>query len=210
MSEVDLIPNSYRRLQSHIRLLKILAGAVVVTVTIAGLVIISFNHGIKRLHLEVAELQQQKNVSMQQRDQLVRIQEAKTKYGNQLDLLNKLRGGATVGHMFKVIDRALADENLWFLHWRLMRGDVQDIQEGNVKPASNTAGNFLLGGKQKGIEMIIKGQAQDYESLSRFVNNLLGQPEIKNVRVVNTSLRRYTSSTVVDFNLSVHVRQQDA
>ncbi len=210
MSEVDLIPNSYRRLQSHIRLLKIFAVAVLVIVSIAGLFFIYLNHEIKSLHQEVAELQQQKNVSVQQRDQLVRIQEAKTEYGHQLDLLNKLRGGATVGRMFQVIDRALADEKLWFLNWRLTRGDVQGVAKGKPQPASSTANSFLLSKNEKGTEMAIKGQAQDYETLSRFVNNLLGQPEIHGVRVLKSSLRRYTKSSVVDFDLSVDVRQEGA
>ncbi len=210
MSDVDLIPSSYRRLQSHIRLLKNLAVAVVVIVMIAGMVLLYLNHEITQLHAEVAEFQKKKNITVRQNEQLVGLQEAKTKYGNQLELLNKLRRGATVGSMFQVIDNALADENLWFLQLRMTRADVLVVQGVKPQPTSNTGKSAPVADKEKGIEMIIKGQAQDYETLSRFVSNLLDQPEIKGVRVLNSSLRHYTTSSVVDFNLSVDVRQEGA
>ncbi len=210
MSEVDLIPSSYRRLLSHIRLLKNLAVTVVGIMIIAGMMFIYLNHEITRLHMEVAEFQEKKNVSVRQNEQLVRLQEAKMKYGKQLELLNKLRRGATVGLMFQVIDNALAEENLWFLKLRMTRADVLVAQGVKPQPTSNTGVSVPLTEKEKGIEMVIKGQAQDYETLSRFVSNLLDQREIKGVRILNSSLRRYTTSSVVDFDLSVDVRQEGA
>jgi len=189
MSEIDLIPNSYRRMQSNIRSLKILTVVLVVIVVVSGLIFMYVNQEASRLNLEITELQQQKNISVQQNIQLAGLEEARKKYSRQLELLNTLRSGATVGRMFLVVDQALADENLWFLQWQLRRGNAQGLLQG------------------KETEMTIKGQAQDYESLSRFVNNLLGQPEIKHVRVLKSTLRRYTNSSVIDFDLIVHVRE---
>jgi len=67
MSDVDLIPNSYRRRQSHIRSLKMLMLVVVAIMLVSGFVYAFFNHKIDQLQQDVAELQRQKNVSVQTR-----------------------------------------------------------------------------------------------------------------------------------------------
>ena len=51
--------------------------------------------------------------------------------------------------------------------------------------------------------MKIAGQAQDHVALSEFVQRLIKQPAIRDVRVRNTSLRRFTLETVVDFDLAI-------
>jgi hypothetical protein len=51
--------------------------------------------------------------------------------------------------------------------------------------------------------MEISGQALDHSSFSNFIKNLTNQPEIDDVKIVNTSLRNYTDSQVVDFRIIV-------
>ena len=62
-------------------------------------------------------------------------------------------------------------------------------------------------------QMNIQGQALDHSAMSEFVLNLTLQPEIENVRIVNTSLRKSNNETkLVDFSLDIIVslRQSSA
>ena len=54
--------------------------------------------------------------------------------------------------------------------------------------------------------MEIHGQAVDHSTLARFVSQLLDQPRIEQVRVVNTRVRPFATIEVVDFELAVVVR----
>ncbi len=113
--------------------------------------------------------------------------------------------------MFSTIDRSLAGDELWFLNWRFRRAGV------SVGPDQKTrnSGYFVVmpqGEQQSASQawqiethMQIKGQAIDHSALSRFVKSLFEQPEIHNVRVLKTSLRRYAATSVVDFDLAVVV-----
>jgi hypothetical protein len=51
--------------------------------------------------------------------------------------------------------------------------------------------------------MTIKGQAKDHAALSRFVRKLFEQPEIQDVRILNTS--RLSDERIVNFDLAVTV-----
>ncbi len=54
--------------------------------------------------------------------------------------------------------------------------------------------------------MEIRAQALDHSSLARFVRRLVEQPEIDEVRVLNTRVHTNASSPLVDFELAVLVR----
>jgi len=53
--------------------------------------------------------------------------------------------------------------------------------------------------------MNIQGQALDHSAMSEFVLNLTQQPEIENVRIVNTRLNRSDLEKLVDFSLDIIV-----
>ena len=53
--------------------------------------------------------------------------------------------------------------------------------------------------------MTIQGQALDHVAMSKFVLNLTQQPEIENVRIVNTRLNESGAAKLVDFGLDIVV-----
>jgi len=53
--------------------------------------------------------------------------------------------------------------------------------------------------------MTIRGQALDYSALSGFVSRLLERPEIEDVRVLRSTLKKQRDSRLVEFNLAVTV-----
>ena len=54
-------------------------------------------------------------------------------------------------------------------------------------------------------QMTIQGQSMDHSALSEFVLNLTRQPEIENVRVVNTQLSEVNNIKLVNFSLEIVV-----
>ena len=53
--------------------------------------------------------------------------------------------------------------------------------------------------------MEVSGQATDHEALSSFVRRVLQQPQIGDVRILNTQQQVIMDKTVVDFKLVIMV-----
>ena len=72
--------------------------------------------------------------------------------------------------------------------------------------------NFRLGEECRMAKLqhvlVIRGQARDHSALSRFVRRLFEQPEIQDIRILNTSLA--DNREFVDFNLAVTVNSNGA
>lgn len=163
----------------------------------------------QKLKHEASSLQKQKDITVQQRTALIQIQEQQSKLQQQWKLLQGLRSGAAVKIMFEMIDSALSDD-VWFLSWKFKR-------TGLAQPRAKTInkGYFIVVPRGQAItitnntrlqtNMEITGQARDHSALSDFVQRLFKQPEIQDVRVVKTALRRYTRRNVIDFDLDVIV-----
>ncbi len=211
MAEFDLIPEDYRiRLQRE-RWLKRFGFALLGLVTLhaAGYGTLVYAKGL--VTSEVEKLQEMRTITKQQTAELVKLREQKEQYEYQWRLLTGLRSGTTAERMFSTIDRALTGDELWFLNWRFRRAGV------SVDPDQKglNSGYFVVMPKEQQhsdsqawqieTHMEIRGQALDHSALSRFVKSLFEQPEIHNVRVLKTSLRRYPVTSVVDFDLAVVV-----
>ncbi len=58
--------------------------------------------------------------------------------------------------------------------------------------------------------MTLQGKSMDHSALSEFVLNLTRQPEIENVRIVNTRLGKAQNQTrLVDFSLDIIVSSRE-
>ncbi len=211
MTEVDLIPSDYRLKCWFGRALKKLGIAFTVLVLCTLLAFVTVRQGLQRVTGEVEALQSQQAISTRQRDELARLNETRTRYQRQLELLQGLRSGAAAVSMFETIDRSLSGNDVWFLNWEFRRaGHLVSEKEQTV----NT-GYFIVLPADKGkknkeawrieTHMSIKGQARDHSALSQFVQRLLLQAEIQDVHVLNTDLRRVDDTPVVEFDLAVIV-----
>lgn len=212
MAELDLIPTDYRellRLRAWLLRIGVLAalGLMLLLVSRGALAL-----GIRGEEREVARLRAEEALAIDRRGKLERLSATGERLQGRLDLLSSLRGGVAARDMFVAVDRAL-DGRTWLLDWRFRRaGEWVD------KPDEAVSTGYFLVVPQSGEQeerawrlethMEMKGQAFDHSALARFTRSLLEQPEVEDVRVLNTRMRSYTESDVVDFELAVVVRSQ--
>ena len=213
MADIDLIPQDYRarlQLQSGVKRTIIV---MVLMVIIAAALFAVFNYLATAVERDIATLQQRQAITTQQHEALTQLNEKKKSLDHQLELLNGLRSGASAPAMFIAIDRAITGGDVWFQDWQFQRAG-SSVEE-PAEPASN--GYFIImpasSGKQAAAwkietHMTIRGQARDHSALSRFVRQLFEQPEIQDVRILNTSL--VANREFVDFNLAVTVNSRGA
>ncbi len=213
MRDIDLIPASYRKQQAHKRQL-IRAGSVLGTVV---LVCVGGRLGLayltEQINTEIDTLQVQQTMTTQQRDQLAALQAQRKDSAQQLRLLQGLRSGTAAENLFRIIDRVLIPNEVWFQIWEFRRAGV--VQGGGSKAQP---GYFVITTDNASVSepwhvethMKIAGQARDHVALSEFVQRLVQHPAIRDVRVRNTALRRFTLETVVDFDLAIVIDSEIA
>ena len=214
MRELDLVPGDYRRaLELRARTLRFAALYLcLVVVIIAARVALSY--GVSSRHESVTALEQALAVEAQQQAELQTLRVGAEDARRRIEILAGLRGGIAAKQMFAVVDRA-TDGNVHFKEWRFARAgelvepDPQAVHAGyfvvlpmGEEPDSRKKAWMLR------TTMEIHARAPDHTSLARFVRRLLEQPEIDEVRVLNTRSRSGTSSEPVDFELAVAVRTQ--
>ena len=212
MIDIDLIPADYRarlRMQDWARYMLITV-VIVLLVSISGY--FALDNMNTALAAEISDLQGEQQITEAQRGVLTNLNEEKTHYANQLSFLTGLRSGTAAQEMFKTVDHALDGEEVWFLDWEFRRaGTAVETRE---ETSSN--GYFIIIPASSGEDtsetwkiethMTITGQAKDHAALSRFVRKLFNQPEVEDVRILNTS--RMSDTRVVNFNLAVSVNSQ--
>lgn len=212
MTDIDLIPGGYReRLRLHYWARQmVIAVSVVLVSSIAGYFTLEYIN--KTISADIAGLQDKQQISELQRGALTKLNETKTLYLSQLSFLTGLRSGTAAPEMFKTIDQALPDKEVWFLNWEFRRAGSAVEKKQNI--ASNgyfivipaTDGNETAENWKIETHMTIKGQAKDHAALSRFVRELFNQSAIQDVRILNTS--RVNNASVVNFDLAVTVNSQ--
>ncbi len=214
MYELDLIPASYKER------LKIKRWCHQFALVLAGLLIVVFSlkfailNKTTVLNSKIAVLQRDKQTSIEQQQKYDALVSQETKLRNQLEILNGLRGGPSAKQILLAVDRVMQND-IWFTQWSFIRaGEITQVQ-----PATVQTGYFIIIPQETNASpnqqawkldthMEISGQALDHSSLSGFISNLIKQPEINDVKVINTSLRSYTSSQVVEFKLVVIINNQ--
>ena len=209
MSDIDLIPQAYRtrrwqsRFMNHTALLLGgLLGILILVSSALGVVTANANS-------RVEALQHRQMVTAQQRADLERLNAQKAELKRQFRLLSGLRSGAAAGDMFVTIDRALTSDDVWFLEWQFQRAgvmageEVRTVNTGYFIVVPDGAERLAANDLRVQTHMTIRGQARDHSALSSFVRRLFAQPEIDDVRIHRTSLRRSNQTSTVDFDLAV-------
>jgi cell division protein FtsB len=214
MVDIDLIPGDYRiRIWLQGRA-KLFAAAIASLLVITAIAYTAMQFTTGKLTGRISELQKQQAISAQQSDAITRLSENKQSLEHKLALLNSQRSGAAAQEMFATIDRAMSEGDVWFENWEFRRAGTSVEQKEEI--SSNgyfiilPAGNDATDGPAWKIEthMTIKGQAKDHSALSRFVRRLYKQPEIHNIKILNTTTP--ANLNVVDFNLAVTVNSSGA
>jgi cell division protein FtsB len=210
MAELDLIPSDYRRSRWQQRWLRVMASNALAMVLGMTLIYGFLTYQAADLRDRTQVLEQQRAVTVQQRAELEKLDALKRRLTQQLTVLNGLRSGAPAEMVFLTIDRALANDQLWFVDWEFRRAGVivpedqaQTVETGYfiVVPKDQAVGE--RGGWGVQTQMTIRGQALDHAALSRFVDRLFAQDAVVDVRVQRTSLRRQRETDVVEFDMTV-------
>lgn len=213
MSEIDLVPSSYRqflRIRRWIRNFGFIYGVLIAAI-VASKVLLSF--GIDAEASAIERLKADKRLVLNKKTKSDQLQEDRSTLEKRLAVLNTLRGGPPVRDVFLSIDRAM-HEDVWFLDWKFMRAG--EFVEGKSK--SVNTGYFIVvpedgsGSKERAwrvqTHMEIKAQALDHSSLADFVRRLSEQRVFDDVKVLTTRVHRYPAAQVVDFELAVIVGGQ--
>ncbi len=214
MHDFDLIPKDYRdwlwRRRFVVRVLWLQA---LLALLIGGL---ALTLALQARHMEqrLAALQQQRNISALQREQLVALGEVHRQLQQEVRFMEGLRSGIAATALLKAVDKALVDEGVWFLRWSFLRegtlmqeASASEVKEGYfiVLPSQAAQQDSQRQVLQFDTRMSVKGQAFDHAALSAFIRRLLEQPQVSDAYLKRTSVREYTMSQVVDFDLEVVV-----
>lgn len=209
MTEIDLIPQSYRTERWQRRWLMrfgvVLSAILVLHVTAYAVL----HDRIENTEADITRLRMQQSVTEQQRVDIETLTGREAESKRQLDLLEGLRSGGAAQQLFLVVERALVSDDLWFVDWRFQRSGVL-IDDPDI--AVNT-GYFIVVPAdtqpqeprpwQVQTHMTIRGQSRDHSALSAFVKGLFAQPEIEDVHLGRTTRSQNEASAVVDFDLAV-------
>jgi hypothetical protein len=210
---MDLIPEDYRRSIEQMQLLQRWGLAILVYLGLAVAISFGLNYMADRYQQDIEVLEKKKAISSHQRGILQELEKERSMLMAKREVLEKLRGGALAEDMFVNIDKALTGNDVWFKSWSFVRAGSKTREEDK---GVNT-GYFIVIPKGERtskkdneawkiqVHMEISGQATDHEALSSFVRRVIQQPQIADVRILNTQKRDQNNSTVVDFKLVVMV-----
>jgi hypothetical protein len=209
MSEIDLIPAFYRK---RVLFTKWVKQALLALTAITGVIVsatLALHAYTEDVELELKELQAQKRISTQQRNELEKLNTRKKALTQQLDLLAGLRSGLAVEQLFVTVDKALSKDDVWLTNWRFRRAGTVVEKD----PKTVNMGYFIVIPNDERPQqeetwkietnMKIQGQALDHSALSEFVSNLVEQPEIQTVRVVRTDQISLQGHKLVNFSLDI-------
>lgn len=212
MNEIDLFPDDLRQQLLLTRWFKLAAIIIVLLSLAIGGGFILLREVNAQVDEEIRQFQNQREISNANRQQLKQLDQQKQDLQQQLNLLSGLRSGASAEQMFVMIDRALPGPEVWLTNWKFRRAGTQV----KATPETVSTGYFIVipaGSSARQEEtwkiethMNIQGQARDHSAISEFVLNLTRQPEIENVRIVNTRLGQPVNEIkLVDFSLDIIV-----
>ena len=211
MNEIDLFPDELRKQLLFARWFRFTGYTVVLLTILSVVAFVLLREASARIEEQIQYFQSQREITTANRRQLEQLNQQKSDLQQQLDLLGGLRSGASAEQMFLMIDRALPGPDVWLTNWKFRRAGTpidqrqQAVSTGYfiVIPADNQ--NRPAETWQIETHMTIQGQALDHSAMSRFVLKLTQQPEIENVRIVNTRSNQGKRVRLVDFSLDIVV-----
>ena len=213
---MNLIPEDYKRYLQQLLMLQRWGLTVLAIIVISASISFSLNYRAEEYQKEIVVLEKKKEISSQQRNQLQNLQKDHDKLRAKHNVLEKLRGGALAKNMFSTVDRALDGNDVWFKKWRFDRAGsktretVKAINTGYFIVIPEGEGSNKKTGEAWKIQtrMEVNGEAKDHEALASFVRRLLRQPQIGEVRIMNTRQQTHADITVVNFKLAIIVNSR--
>ena len=210
---MDLIPADYRRYVQQLQLLHRWGLFMLVLIALSAVLTFGLKYMATEYQKEIVVLEKKKAISSHQRGILQELEKDHALLNKKRGVLEKLRGGALAEDMFVNIDRALNGKSIWFKNWKFIRAGSKTSEQ----PKGVNTGYFIVIPESDRsslkeneawriqTHMEVSGQATDHEALSSFVRRILQQPQIGDVRILNTQQQAIADKTVVDFKLVIMV-----
>ena len=216
MNEIDLFPDDLRRQLMFTRWFKRAAFILVGVTLVNGMAFAVLHQANTKIEEQIQYFQDQREITNTNRQQLGQLKKQKVDLQQQLNLLSGLRSGASAEKMFLMLDRALPGPEVWLTNWKFRRAGTQ--VENSAETVSTGYFIVIPAGSSERMEetwkiethMNIQGQALDHSAMSEFVLKLTQQPEIENVRIVNTRLNQSNREKLVDFSLDIVVSANES
>lgn len=182
MHEIDLIPREHveRRRVRRVVLRAAVAGAAVLVVT-AGCRL-AINLSIAQQRPAVEQWRQSEQLAVAQRARVAELAQHKATVDARLASLRSLQQRADWQAALHSVDRAFS-KGIWL--------DQLVFTRAAATPSAP---------KEQLLE--IKGHAVDHAAVTAFTRALREQPAVRSVRLVDTGLRRYSTTQVVDFTVA--------
>ncbi len=212
MTDIDLIPTSYRqtlRLRHYLKIFLIGYGLLLLSTGGAKAVLMTTLNAESQA---IGNLNQSKATLLNRKKELERLRGESARLAKRLQMLEKLRGGPPVKDVFLAIDHALNGQ-VWFLDWQFLRAG----EYVPVKPQSVNTGYFIVIPSEKSdgeprawqmaTHMKIRGLAVDHSVLASFVSRLNREAVIGEVKIISTRVQHASSQGGVDFELAVIVHR---
>ena len=214
MHELDLIPDSYRQRLRIQQWLNFFFACFFVTLLVLAGLYVTIDKNFADLQSKVRLLQKDKQLNLKKQQQFKLLQEQEKSLTARLKMINSLRGGPPVKQIFLTIDRVI-NPKIWFTKWKFFRANTVVP----VNPKAVQTGYFVIipdelnpGPQQQAWKMEshmeISGQALSYSILANFVKNLVQQPEIADVKLIQTNLSNFLDNQVVEFKMAVLVNNR--
>ncbi len=194
MHEMDLMPADYRRNQTARKLLIGFAAFYVLIISglLAGKIILEMK--MSSLEVQVKTYKKQSQILVEQQKLNSDLKNKKSAIESQYTFVKMLQQGGGADQIFHVFDRVLARDlkvtgkrNIWMTAWTYTAENLDLGKEQNIK---------------QNMKVTMNGQARDHEALSVFVENLMRQPEVHDVNVINTTLLG-ADEAIVTFELEM-------
>jgi hypothetical protein len=214
VADIDLIPAAYLKrqlVQRHVRLFLITAIAVAALV---GAARVALNRAIVSETTIVTRLAKAAEIYSQTEAKADGYRQQREIGEKRLSQLDELRGRDRLKVLLQAIDTAYSP-SIWLDEMRFLRRE--NLPTGTLNPQAGGAGSTVLvipkgnvpvpgaAASRPGIEQRVEivGHATDHSRLAEFMRNLSAQPGIADVRVLDTGLRTYTNTQVIDLSLTL-------
>ncbi len=214
MADIDLIPAAYLKrqlVQKHVRRFLV---ATVAAAALVGGVRLALNHAIVSETATVARLTKAAEVYSQTEARADGYRQQRELGEKRLSQLDELRGRDRLRILLQAVDSAYSP-SIWLDELRFLRRE--NLPTGTLNPgAASTASTVLVIPKENvpvpgaaanrpSVEQRVEiiGHATDHTRLADFMRSLGAQPGIADVRLLDTGLRTYANTQVIDLSLTL-------
>lgn len=211
MADIDLIPAAYLKRQLAQRLVRRYLIAAIAVAALVGAARVALNGAIASETATVARLSRAAEIYAQTEARADGYREQRKISETRLSQLDELRGRDRLRDLLQAIDAAYSP-SIWLDELRFLRrenlptaapkppaaGAGSAVPKGNVPPPGAAASRPSI---EQRVEIV--GHATDHTRLAEFMRSLSAQPGIADVRLLDTGLRTYTSTQVIDVSLTL-------